>query len=209
MRPLRVAAAIVNTENEKYQREIAVSELVPDEPTVLIVEDERHLADLYADYVDDEYTVVTAYSGEEAVDRLHDAIDVVLLDRRMPVLSGNEVLAAIENHSVDCRVAMVTAVDPDFDIIEMGFDDYLIKPVTQDEIREVVDRLFKISKYNEQFKQLTSKKLKRNVLQLEKPPRALEESEKFQQLQDDIAELESNVETIADDLEVEERDLRL
>ena len=209
MRPLRVAAAIVNTENEKYQREIAVSELVPDEPTVLIVEDERHLADLYADYVDDEYTVVTAYSGEEAVDRLHDAIDVVLLDRRMPVLSGNEVLAAIENHSVDCRVAMVTAVDPDFDIIEMGVDDYLIKPVTQDEIREVVDRLFKISKYNEQFKQLTSKKLKRNVLQLEKPPRALEESEKFQQLQDDIAELESNVETIADDLEVEERDLRL
>jgi DNA-binding response OmpR family regulator len=186
-----------------------VSELVPDEPTMLIVEDERHLADLYADYVGDEYTVVTAYSGEEAVDRLHDAIDVVLLDRRMPVLSGNEVLAAIENHSIDCRVAMVTAVDPDFDIIEMGVDDYLIKPVTQDEIQEVVDRLFKISEYNEQLKQLTSKKLKRNVLQLEKPPRALEGSEKFQQLQDDIAELESNVATIADDLEVEERDLRL
>jgi YesN/AraC family two-component response regulator len=103
----------------------------------------------------------------------------------------------------------MTAVDPDFDIIEMGVDDYLIKPVTQDEIQEVVDRLFKISEYNEQLKQLTSKKLKRNVLQLEKPPRALEGSEKFQQLQDDIAELESNVATIADDLEVEERDLRL
>ena len=186
-----------------------MSELVPDEPTVLIVEDERHLADLYADYVDDEYTVLTAYSGEEAVDRLHDAIDVILLDRRMPVLSGNEVLAAIEEHSIDCRVAMVTAVDPDFDIIELGVDDYLVKPVTQREIQEVVDRLFKITEYNDRLTELTSKKLKRNVLQVEKTPRALDESERFQQLQDDIAELESNVETIADDLDVEKSDLRL
>jgi hypothetical protein len=38
----------------------------------------------------------------------------------MPILSGNEVLAAIEERPVDCRVAMVTAVDPDFDIIEMA-----------------------------------------------------------------------------------------
>jgi len=193
----------------KHCRQTPVSDLVPDEPTVLIVEDERHLADLYADYVSDEYTVVTAYSGEEAIDRLHDAIDVVLLDRRMPVLSGNEVLAAIEEHSVECRVAMVTAVDPDFDIIELGVDDYLIKPVTQREIRDVVDRLFKITEYNDQFMELTSKKLKRNVLQVEKPPRALEASEQFQQLEDDIAELEATVETIADDLDVEERDLRL
>jgi DNA-binding response OmpR family regulator len=186
-----------------------VSDLVPDEPTVLIVEDERHLADLYADYIDDEYTVLTAYSGEEAVDRLHDAIDVVLLDRRMPVLSGNEVLAAIEDHPMDCRVAMVTAVDPDFDIIELGVDDYLIKPVAQAELREVVDRLFKISEYNDQLTELTSKKLTRNVLQVEKPPQSLEASERFQQLESEIRDLESTVETIADDLNVEERDLRL
>jgi len=195
--------------NGEYCRQSSVSDLVPDEPTVLIVEDERHLADLYADYVSDEYTVLTAYSGEEAVDRLHDAIDVVLLDRRMPVLSGNEVLAAIEEHSMECRVAMVTAVDPDFDIIELGVDDYLVKPVTQREIQEVVDRLFKITEYNDQLTELTSKKLKRNVLQVEKTPRALDESGKFQQLQDDIAELESKVEIIADDLDVEKNDLRL
>ena len=207
--PTDADASILITMNGEYCRQSSVSDLVPDEPTVLIVEDERHLADLYADYVSDEYTVLTAYSGEEAVDRLHDAIDVVLLDRRMPVLSGNEVLAAIEEHSMECRVAMVTAVDPDFDIIELGVDDYLVKPVTQREIQEVVDRLFKITEYNDQLTELTSKKLKRNVLQVEKTPRALDESGKFQQLQDDIAELESKVEIIADDLDVEKNDLRL
>jgi DNA-binding response OmpR family regulator len=187
----------------------AVSDLVPDDPTVLIVEDERHLADLYAEYLGDEYTILTAYSGEEAVDRFHDAIDVVLLDRRMPVLSGNEVLAAIEDHPMECRVAMVTAVDPDFDIIDLGVDDYLVKPVTRDELGEVVDRLFKISEYNDQLTELTSKKLKRNVLEVEKPPQALEASDRFQQLESEIRDLENTVQTIADDLDVEERDLRL
>jgi DNA-binding response OmpR family regulator len=187
----------------------AVSDLVPDDPTVLIVEDERHLADLYAEYLGDEYTILTAYSGEEAVDRFHDAIDVVLLDRRMPVLSGNEVLAAIEDHPMECRVAMVTAVDPDFDIIELGVDDYLVKPVTRDELGEVVDRLFKISEYNDQLTELTSKKLKRNVLEVEKSPQALEASDRFQQLESEIRDLENTVQTIADDLDVEERDLRL
>ena len=182
---------------------------MPDDPTVLIVEDERHLADLYAEYLGDEYTILTAYSGEEAVDRFHDAIDVVLLDRRMPVLSGNEVLAAIEDHPMECRVAMITAVDPDFDIIELGVDDYLVKPVTRDELGEVVDRLFKISEYNDQLTELTSKKLKRNVLEVEKSPQALEASDRFQQLESEIRDLENTVQTIADDLDVEERDLRL
>ena len=186
-----------------------MSDLVPDEPTVLVVEDEPQLADLYAEYIDDSYTVLTAYSGEAAIEQLDEDIDVVLLDRRMPVYSGNEVLAAIEDHPLDCRVAMVTAVDPDFDIIELGVDDYLVKPVNRDALREVVDRLFKISEYNDQLTELTGKKLKRNVLQVEKPPRELEASERFQQLEAEIRELEATVETIADDLDVEERDLRL
>ncbi len=36
---------------------------------------------------------------------------------------------------------MVTAVDPDFDIIAMRVDDYLVKPVSREALPEVVDRL--------------------------------------------------------------------
>jgi DNA-binding response OmpR family regulator len=178
-------------------------------PTVLIVEDEQHLADLYTDYLADSYVVETAYSGEEGLAMLSNDVDVVLLDRRMPVVSGNEVLAEIEERGLNCRVAMVTAVNPDFDIIEMGVDDYLVKPVTRDDLREVVERLQKIATYNEKLQQLTSKKLKRNVLQVEKTETELRESARYRELQAEIDEVETAVDALAAELNVEERDLRL
>ncbi len=178
-------------------------------PTVLVVEDEQHLADLYTDYLDDRYDVRTAYSGEEGLELLSPTIDVVLLDRRMPVVSGNEVLAEIEERSLPARVAMVTAVNPDFDIIEMGVDDYLVKPVTREELTEVVDRLHKIAEYDEQLQELTTRKLKRNVLQVEKSQTELDSSEQYQKLQAEIAEIEARVDELAADLDVEEEDLRL
>ena len=178
-------------------------------PTVLIVEDEQHLADLYTDYLADSYDVETAYSGEEGLEMLSDAVDVVLLDRRMPVVSGNEVLAEIEERGCSCQVAMVTAVNPDFDIIEMGVDDYLVKPVTREDLLEVVERLLKIADYNEQLQELTARKLKRNVLQVEKTETELAESSRYSELRSEIRTLEERVDTLATELNVEERDLRL
>ncbi len=172
-------------------------------PTVLVVEDETELADLYTDYLSDQYEVRTAYSGEEALDIVDDSVDVVLLDRRMPVVSGNEVLAAIEEDNVQSRVAMVTAVNPDFDIIDLRIDDYLVKPVTRQEVLDTVDRLLTIDEYNQRVQALTSKKLKRNVLQVEKTTAELSEREAFERLTDEIEALEAEVESIAEELDVE------
>ncbi|GGN89594.1 MULTISPECIES: response regulator transcription factor [Haloarcula] len=189
------------------QRQVVTSE--DETPTVLIVEDEQHLADLYTDYLSDQFDVETAYSGEEGIEMLSPTVDVVLLDRRMPVVSGNEVLAEIEERSLDCRVAMVTAVNPDFDIIDMGVDDYLVKPVTREDLTDVVDRLDKIATYNEELQRLTSRKLKRNVLQVEKTQAELDGSEQYRRLQSEIADIEKRVDTLAAELDVEEKDLRL
>ncbi|MFB6088131.1 MAG: response regulator transcription factor [Haloarculaceae archaeon] len=173
------------------------------ERTVLVVEDEEHLAELYTDYLSDAYDVRTAFGGVEALEMLSEDIDVVLLDRRMSVVSGNEVLAEIEERGMQCRVAMVTAVDPDFDIIDMGCDDYIVKPVTKDGLHDVVDRLMKITEYNEQMQELTAKRLKRNVLEVEKSPDELQASEEFQALEAEIEDLEDRIEGIADDLGAE------
>lgn len=170
---------------------------------VLVVEDESKLADLYADYLRDTYDVTVAYDGKQALDELSDAFDVVLLDRRMPVVSGNEVLAEIEERGIETRVALVTAVNPDFDIIDLRIDDYLVKPITRREIRDTVDRLLTIDEYNERVQTLTSKKLKRNVLEIEKTRVELQESEEFQRLTDEIQELEDEVETIAAELDAD------
>ena len=177
-----------------------VTQGTADRGTVLVVEDEDHLAELYTEYLEGEYEVRTAYGGVEAMEMLASDLDVVLLDRRMPIVSGNEVLAEIEERGLQCRVAMVTAVDPDFDIIDMGCDDYVVKPVTRDRLTEVVDRLLKLSEYTDRKRDLTSKKLKRNVLQVEKTESELADSDTFQRLQREIAEMEETIQGIADDL---------
>jgi len=84
-----------------------VTEGTSTQATVLVVDDEHHLADLYTDYLADDHEVLTAYGGEEALELLDDPdtdVDVTLLDRRMPDLSGDEVLAAIDDTDEEIRV---------------------------------------------------------------------------------------------------------
>lgn len=108
--------------------------LDPSLATVLVVEDEEPLADLYTEWLGDGYRVLTAYDGETALEMLEDPgdVDVVVLDRRMPGLSGDQVLETIREREFDVTVIMVTAVDPDLNILEMDFDDYLCKPINRE-----------------------------------------------------------------------------
>ncbi len=173
-------------------------------PLVLVVEDEPDLADLYAAWLGDEYRVRTAYGGHEALDQLDDEVDAILLDRRMPGLSGDEVLAEVRERGIDCRVAMVTAVEPDFDILEMGFDDYLVKPVTKEALRETVEGLLRRGSYDAGVQELFALTSKRAILESEKSTSELADHEEYQHLTD-------RIETLRDDLdrtlgEVEEHD---
>ncbi|MGQ4556233.1 HalX domain-containing protein [Halobellus sp. GM3] len=169
-----------------------------DSPLVLVVEDEPDLADLYATWLRDEYRVRTAYGGREALEELDDEVDVVLLDRRMPDLSGDEALEGIRERGVDCRVAMVTAVEPDFDIVEMGFDDYLVKPVSREALKETVENLLLRNTYDEGIQELFSLASKKALLEAEKDAVALEGNEEYQTLTGRVAELREQLnETLA------------
>ena len=158
--------------------------------TVLVVDDERDVADAYAAQLESEYIVMTAYGGQEALDNLDASVDVVLLDRRMPGLSGDEVLDAIRERGLDVRVAMVTAVDPDFDIIEMPFDDYVIKPVSREDLFETIERLLTCSTYEATLRKYYSLTAKRATLQSNKPQAELDGNESFETLGERIDKLE-------------------
>jgi DNA-binding response OmpR family regulator len=166
------------------------------QPLVLVVEDEPDLADLYAAWLGDEYRVRTAYGGHEALDVLDDVdgtVDAILLDRRMPGLSGDEVLAAVRERGVDCRVAMVTAVEPDFDILEMGFDDYLVKPVASDTLRETVEGLLQRDEYDTGVQDLFALTSKKAMLEAEKSASELADNEEYQALTEEIETLRADV----------------
>jgi CheY-like chemotaxis protein len=161
------------------------------QPTVLLVDDEKDVVDVYAlAFTGGEYTVLKAYSGEEALEMVADA-DVVLLDRRMPGLSGQDVLDEIRERGLDVRVAMVTAVDPDFDIAEMDFDTYLTKPVSDEELRETVDELLRLTEYDEQVRERFALAEKIAVLEAEKTERELAASEEYRTLRERAAALDA------------------
>jgi len=158
---------------------------------VLVVDDEARLADLFAAWLQSDWTVETAYDGEEALAAMTDSVEVVLLDRRMPGLSGDDVLERIREQGYDSRVVMVTAVDPDFDIIELGFDDYLVKPVAKDDLLEMVDDVVARSKYEADIQEYYALVSKKALLEAEKTDRELATNAEYQGLRDRVDELEA------------------
>ena len=121
---------------------VATDHRPSDGATVLIVEDEPDLADLYDVWLSGPYETEVAYSGAEARERLGEGRhEVVLLDRLLPDISADELLEAIREREPNCAVAMLSGVPHDFDVIEREVDSYVLKPVTRDELRELVDRL--------------------------------------------------------------------
>jgi DNA-binding response OmpR family regulator len=187
-----------------------------DEPArVLIVDDERDLADAYASRLADSYDVTAVYSGEDAVEELGNGYDVMLLDRRMPGLSGAEVLEERRDRGLALRVVVVTAVDPEFDIPDVPYDDYLVKPVDGDDLHRAVERALALARYNRRLQDLNSLRLERNVLEVEAEDGEgdPEESEEYRELtaemdrlRAELADLEREIER---DFDLEDVELYL
>jgi DNA-binding response OmpR family regulator len=166
-----------------------------DELTILVVDDETDIADLYTTWLEIEHDVRTAYGGEEALDKVDDDVEIVFLDRQMPDYSGDEVLELIRDRGLDCRVVMVTAVDPDFDIVSMEFDDYLTKPVMRDDLSEAVDSMRERDDYDETLQEYFALTSKKATLEAEKTPSELQDSEEYQEMVDRVEELEDEADT--------------
>ena len=175
--------------------------MTDDDPTVLVVDDDRQLADLYAAWLRGEYDVRTAYGGEEAIEAMSGAIDVALVDRLMPRIQGDEVLERIRAaDEYDCRVSIVTAVEPDFDIIGMGFDEYLVKPIRRREIEAVVGSLVTRTEYDEKLREFFALASKRAALEAEKSAYELDASEAYAELTAEFERLRCDLERTASEM---------
>lgn len=108
------------------------------DPLVLIVDDEEDVAQTYAFRLEGAYDVRIALGGEQALQAIDDDVDAVLLDRRMPDMHGDDVLAELRERGYDCPIIMATAVDPDLNILELDFDDYLCKPIFSETLRDTL-----------------------------------------------------------------------
>jgi DNA-binding response OmpR family regulator len=172
-----------------------------DSPVVLVVDDNRAIANTYTAFLSDEYAVRTAYDGKEALEELGPDVDVVLLDRRMPEVSGDKVLEEIESRQLDCRVVMLTAVDPDFDIIDMGFDEYLVKPIEREELNDVVSEMIERATYDDDFRRFLALVSKKSTLEEEKSSAELEASDEYAKIDERLADRREKMGIDVSDLE--------
>jgi len=157
-------------------------------PTVLVVDDEPRIRQLYASWLDDEYDVVLAGGGEEALATADGSVDVVLLDRRMPDYSGDEVLETLRERGNDAWVVMATAVDPDVDVVDMPFDDYLVKPIERSDLFDAVEGVLAREEYEPRLREYFELTAKLGALEAAKSERELSESDEYARLKAEYLE---------------------
>lgn len=119
--------------------------------SILVVDDNEDIRSLLSLVLQKEnYEVVLAADGSEAIEKIKNAIpDLILLDVMMPGLSGLEVLTIIredKNKKVsEIPIMMITAKSTISDIdsaVELGASSYIIKPFRPANLIEKVNELF-------------------------------------------------------------------
>jgi len=146
------AATIEGALDELHRQQIAsdsepVYAMRTDWPTALVVEDNPEMRAFIAESLNDFCNVVTAADGQEGVDRvlaLHP--DVIVTDIMMPRMSGDQLVSAIRSRIELMNVPIIllsAKADDDLRVklLQVGAQDYLVKPFMPQELRARVGNL--------------------------------------------------------------------
>lgn len=126
---------------------------------ILIVDDEPDVAMILKLHLEDEgYSTDWAENGEKALHLMQENLySLLLLDVRMPGLSGIELLEIIKKEGKDISVIMMTAHGSEYLAVECmkaGAADYVSKPFVMDDLLQRVDRSLKIYEMEAEKKRL-------------------------------------------------------
>jgi len=108
--------------------------LLSGNPVLLFVDDNKEFCEFMADSLSDEYTVLLANNGQEAIEQLEgNDVNIVVSDVMMPVLNGIDLCRRIKtniqwSHMPVILLTARAAEEYQIEGLEMGADDYLTKP---------------------------------------------------------------------------------
>lgn len=167
---------------------------------VLIVEDEESLAKLFAKQIGDEYdTTVVTHAGN-AIANISVETDYVLLDRKLPGMSGDKVLEYIVSQPYDISVIIISAIDPDQNVIHQPYDEYITKTVDDGEIKEAMERVEKKNRFVELLGEYVKKAETWEVVQSNLSSAESDMDVDVGILEDDLDELADEFATLAVEL---------
>lgn len=117
---------------------------------ILVVDDSTMIRKLLTKLLEDmgHNVVAQAKSGKEAIELYAETIpDLVTMDITMPIMNGIYALQKIKKNYKDAKVIVITAQGEErlvMDAITSGAKAYILKPLNEDKIKEVITKLFPI-----------------------------------------------------------------
>ncbi len=118
-----------------------------DKFTLLVVDDNTDMVNFMRDSFINDYNVITAHDGEDALDKVkHNAIDLIISDVMMPKMDGIEFCKRIKSNpnTSHIPVVLLTAKTADASVqegLEIGADDYITKPFNLEIVRLRIQKL--------------------------------------------------------------------
>lgn len=110
---------------------------------ILVVDDEAVIRDFISEVLDD-FKVIHAVNGQEAVDKIPSHLpDLIITDIKMPVMGGNEVIKFAKRFNSRIPIIVITgytSLDIASECARLGVDGFLSKPFTIVQLRSEVDR---------------------------------------------------------------------
>ncbi|PIT11736.1 two-component system response regulator [Snodgrassella alvi] len=129
---------------------------------ILIVEDELNLRKLLSIFLtQQQYQVIAVDNAEEAIELLaQQPIDLILMDNRLPQMTGLEALKIIKEIHPEMFIILMTAyagVDTAVEALKLGAIDYIVKPFDLNELKALIKRTLELSKAKKQGIDLSPK----------------------------------------------------
>jgi DNA-binding NtrC family response regulator len=142
---LKVKCVSEDTSIQEYLAKLiaqSLGEYPGEKKLVLIVEDEAILREALGDYLTDTYQVVTAGTGEEALELIEKQdFDILVIDVRLPGKTGLQVLKEVKESKPYIKSIVITAypsAELAVEAMKLGAVDYLIKPVAADNLERLI-----------------------------------------------------------------------
>lgn len=135
--------------------------------TILIVEDHSEMMNYLNVLLSDNYQIVEAKNGLEAIDQLEkEKIDFIVTDYMMPKMNGGDFIKNIRQKGYTTPVIVLTArtdINTKLDVLRLGVDDYLYKPFNSEELLIKIEN--KLANYKETNQPLKQEKEETTLLQ--------------------------------------------